>query len=96
MRPFTIAGSIAAGLIALWAAILPLTAQPAATHATATPPAMSRALFLCRGRNGLDQACVRALAQALALGAKADAPTQASRRQCRVDKQLFANLKRHD
>ena len=39
----------------------------AAKQAAATSPMVSKALFLCRGRNGLDQVCVGALAIALAI-----------------------------
>jgi hypothetical protein len=48
----------------------------AAKQAAATSPMVSKALFLCRGRNGLDQVCVGALAKALALDAKADVSTR--------------------
>ena len=78
MRQFIIAAAVAVGLIAFWAAILPLTAEPATRQATATTPGMSRALFLCRRPNGLDQACVGALAKALTLDAKTNAFTPAS------------------
>lgn len=57
---------------------------------------MSKVLFLCRGQNGLDQACVGALAKALVLDAKADAPTRLSGRGCHADQQVLANLGRHD
>jgi hypothetical protein len=68
MRQFIIAAAVAVGLIVFWAAILPLTAEAATQQATATSAGMSRALFLCR-QNGLDQACVGALAKALTLDA---------------------------
>ena len=71
MRQFIIAAALALGLVALWAAILPLTAQPAPSQATVSSPAMSKALFLCRGPNGIDRTCAAALAKALVL----DAPT---------------------
>jgi hypothetical protein len=45
MRWFIIAAALALGLVTLWAASLPLTAQP--VPATSSP-AMSKALFLCR------------------------------------------------
>jgi hypothetical protein len=88
MRQFVIAAAMAMGLIALWAAILPLTAQPA-------PPALSKALFLCRGPHGIDQACAAALAKAVVLDAS-DATTKASDRVCRMDHQVFASVDRHD
>jgi hypothetical protein len=67
MRQFTLAAAVTIGLIALWAAILPLTAGRPTKQAAATLPTMSKALFLCRGQSGPNQACVRALAKALLL-----------------------------
>jgi hypothetical protein len=93
MRQFIIATAMAVGLIVLWAAVLPLTAEPAAKQAVATSPAMSKAVFLCRGRNGLDQACVEALAKAFALDAKADGSDQVSNRLCRDHQQALTNLR---
>ena len=84
MRQFIVAAAIAFGLIAIWAVILPLTAQPAPAQSNVTAAAMSRALFLCRGANGLDRACVAMLAKALVLDAKdAKTTTQVSDRFCR-------------
>jgi hypothetical protein len=96
MRQFTIAAAVAVGLVALWAAVLPLTTAPATKQAAATSPAMSAALFLCRGRNGPDHACVLALAKALMLDAKTGAPIQVSDRRCRADQQVLADLDRRD
>ena len=96
MHKFIIAGAVVVGLIALWAAVLPLTTEPATKQAASTSPAMSAALFLCRGQNGPDHACVLALAKALMLDAKTGAPIQVSDRRCRADQQLLANLDRHD
>jgi hypothetical protein len=96
MRPFIIAAAVAVGLVALWAAVLPLTAKPAAERAAATSPAITKALFLCRSRNGLDQGCVRALAKALALDIEADAPARVSDQRCQMDKAALAALGRHD
>jgi hypothetical protein len=84
MRHYIIAAAVAVGLIGLWAAILPLTAEPATEQTAATSPTMSKALVLCRGQNGLDQACWRALANALALDAKVDASTQVTDRRCQA------------
>ena len=56
MRQFTIAAAVAVGLVALWAAVLPLTTAPATKQAAATSPAVSAALFPRRGRNGPDHA----------------------------------------
>jgi hypothetical protein len=92
MRRFIMAAAVAVGLVALRAAILPLTAQPTTEQVVAMPPAISKALFLCRGQSALDHACVRALAEALML----DAPMQVSNRRCRVDQQTHANLGRRE
>jgi len=98
MRQIIVAAAMALGLIALWAAILPLTAQPAPKHAAASP-AMSKALFLCRGSDGINQACVAALARATvidttATDAAGDAPTPVSDRRCLADPQMLASLAR--
>jgi hypothetical protein len=105
MRRFLIAAAMAIGLIALWAAILPLTAKPApansapATPASATPapaPAIvSKALFLCRGEHGIDRACAASLARALVLEASDHAPTPVSDRICHADPQAFSSADRH-
>jgi hypothetical protein len=105
MRRFLIAAAMAIGLIALWAAILPLTAKPAsiipapASSAPATPaPAaaiVSKALFLCRGEHGIDRACAASLARALVLEASDHAPTPVSDRICHADPQAFSSADRH-
>jgi hypothetical protein len=108
MRRFLIAAAMAIGLIALWAAILPLTAKPApANSAPATPasanaapatPAssiVSKALFLCRGEHGIDRACAASLARALVLEASDHAPTPVSDRICHADPQAFSSADRH-
>lgn len=94
MRQFIIASAVAVGLIALWAAILPLTAEPATKPPAAASPAMSKALFLCRGQNGLDQACVAVLVRALALDARAAASTRVRDRSCPVGKQVPTDVGR--
>jgi hypothetical protein len=96
MRQCATAAAVAVGLIALWAAVLPLTGKPAAKQVATRSPAISKALFLCHGQNGLDQGCVRALEKALLLDAKSDAATQVSGRSCPADQQGFANLNRRD
>jgi hypothetical protein len=95
MRQFIVAAAVAVGLIALWAAILPLTAETATKRAAATSSAITKALLLCRGQNGLAQACVGALANALVLDAQADR-TQVCDRRCQTDQQVLANLDRRD
>jgi hypothetical protein len=89
---------MAMGLIALWAAILPLTAQPAPRPAeAAASPAMSKALFLCRTDRGIDRACSAALAKALILQAAADRPaTEVRNRSCHADPQMLASVDRRD
>ena len=96
MRQFIKAAAVAVGLIALWAAVLPLIPELATKQAAAASPAMSEALFLCHGQNGPDRACVRALGKALMLDAKTGAPTQISDRRCQADQQMRANLDRRD
>jgi hypothetical protein len=106
MRQILIAAAMAMGLIALWAAILPLTAQPAlpSAHAATTAAAssvpnstaLSKAMFLCRGDHGIDRACAASLAKALVLEASDHAPTQASDRSCHGDPQVLASSDHHD
>jgi hypothetical protein len=99
MRQFIIAATAAVGLIALWAAMLPLTAQPLSKQSTATTPssssALTEALFLCHGRNALDQVCVAALSKALALDAGADASSRVNDKRCHVDQTVLARLGRN-
>lgn len=94
MRRFIAAAALAIGLVALWAVILPLTAQPA-PHAAASP-ALSKALFLCRGPHGIDNACAAALAKAAAIDQSADHPATATERSCRADRNAFATADRRD
>jgi hypothetical protein len=96
MRQFIIAAAMALGLVAVWAAILPLTAQPAPPEHTVASAAVSKALFLCRGANGIDSACARTLAKALTLDANETSATYASHRSCRVDRQMLVSLERRD
>ena len=95
MRQFIIAAALAVGLVALWAAILPLTAQPAPTQTTVSSPALSRALFLCRGPNGIDRTCAAALGKALVLDAS-DNATHVSDRLCHINRETLASLDRRD
>jgi hypothetical protein len=94
MRQFIIAAAMAVGLVALWAAILPLTAQPAPKPVTATSAALSKAMFLCRGPNGIDEACTAALARALVVDQASDGATKVEERSCRADPAQFANVDR--
>ena len=96
MRQFLVAAALALGLIALWAAILPLTAQPAPSRTSAAPPGMSKALFLCRSERGIDRACTAALAKALVADAPEQSATPAIDRVCRMDRQAFASIAQHD
>ena len=92
MRRIIIAAAMAMGLVALWAVVLPLTAQPAPKPVGATSPAFSEALFLCRGPNGIDRTCAAALARALVLDASDTTSTQRSDRICPVNPHVFADL----
>jgi hypothetical protein len=96
MRQMLIAAAIAVGLVAVWAAVLPLTAQPAPAQTTAASQTMSKALFLCRGPNGIDRTCAAALAKALVLDASDTASTQADDRFCRIDRKTLASLDPRD
>ena len=96
MRKFIVAAVMAIGLVALWAVILPLTAQPAPKQTAATSSAMSKALFLCRGPNGIDRTCASALAKALVLEASDTQPAKVSDRVCRADPQVLAKLASRD
>jgi hypothetical protein len=96
MRQFIVAAALALGLVALWAAVLPLTAQPAPAQTVASSPAMAKALFLCRGPNGIDRTCAAALAKALVLDPSSEATTQASGRFCHIDRKTLASLDRRD
>lgn len=89
MRKFLVVAALALGLVALWAAILPLSAQPAPHNAS---PALSKALFLCRGPHGIDNACAAALAKALVIDQNAD-PADAV---CHADPESFAAIDRRD
>ena len=98
MRRSIIVAVMALGIATLGAAIVPLTAEPAPAQTAATSPAMAKALFLCRGPNGIDRACAAALAQALVLDAAPanGAATHVSDRFCHVDRQMLASLEHHD
>ena len=89
MRQFIIAAAIALGLVALWAAIPPLTAEPAPTQ-----PALSKALFLCQSGHGIDRTCAAALATALRIDAAGAPTTPASKQFCRVDRGTLTHLAR--
>jgi hypothetical protein len=96
MRRFILVGAIALGLVALWAAILPLTAQPAPAATLPQPatssPTMSKALFLCRTQHGIDKACAAALAKALVLDEPQHTASPAGDRACHLDPQTFAEV----
>jgi hypothetical protein len=94
MRQILIASALAAGLIALWAAIVPLTAQPAPHQTSVAPEALSKALFLCRGANGIDRGCAVALAGALALDEQDQQVTRVSDQLCPASPRVLARLVR--
>jgi hypothetical protein len=85
MRPVITAIAIASGLVALWAAIVPLTAQPAPKSISAASPALSKALFLCRGPNGIDRGCTAALVRALMTEQSTQAAATADAPSCHLD-----------
>jgi hypothetical protein len=93
MRHFIIAIAIATGLVALWAAIVPLTAQPTLKPAGAASPALSKALFLCRGPNGIDRACTTALARALTVEQPTGNAAKTEERACRQGATVQAALR---
>ena len=92
MRQILIASALAAALIALWAAILPLTAQPAPHQSAVAPEALSKALFLCRGPNGIDRGCAVALAGALVLDESDQQVTRVSDQLCPASPRVLARL----
>jgi hypothetical protein len=94
MRKFIVAAAMVLGLIALWAAILPLTAQPAQKQTAVTPTTISKALFLCHSPNGIDRACAAALAKALVLEASDNKPADTNDRMCHANPQVLADLAR--
>ena len=96
MRNFMVAAAMAIGLVALWAVILPLTAQPAPKQTAATPSTVAKALFLCRGPNGIDHTCAAALTKALVLEASTTKPDNVNDRICRAEPRVLARLDRHD
>jgi hypothetical protein len=96
MRQILIASALAAGLIALWAAILPLTAQPAPHQTAVAPEVLSKALFLCRGPNGIDNKCAAALASALALDNADQQVTRVSDQLCAATPHILARLVSRD
>lgn len=82
MRNIILAAAIAIGLVLIWAAILPLTAQPAPAQNPQASPALSKALFLCRHGNTIDRACAAALAKALVLDEPTAGATHSSAPAC--------------
>jgi hypothetical protein len=96
MRKFIVAAAMAIGLVALWAVILPLTAQPASKQTNVAPSTVTEALFLCRGPNGIDRTCAAALAKALVLEASDTKPANVNDRICRADPQALAKLASRD
>lgn len=55
---------------------------------------MSKALFLCRGANGIDRTCAAALARALVLDTSDNSVSHVSDRVCRMDREMLARLDR--
>ena len=94
MRQFLIASALAAGLIALWAAVVPLTAQPSPRQTAVAPEVLSKALFLCRGPHGIDGSCAAALASALVLDDSDQRATRVSQELCPATPHILARLAR--
>lgn len=82
VRRVSIAAALALGLVALWAAILPLAAQPVSITQS---PAMSTALFLCRTQRSIDHTCAAALANALIMEQLGRDATTTADRACHTD-----------
>lgn len=96
MRQYVITAAAAVGLIALWAAILPPTAEPATKQAAARSRTIARALLLCRSQNASDQACAAALAKELRSDGNVHVSTQVSGPPCQGDQEVPANVDRCD
>jgi len=94
MRQILTAAAVAAGLIALWAVIVPLTAKPAPAQEVSQSETLSKALFLCRGPQGIDRACTTALAQALVLDEPGSKVARVSDQLCPADPRIFISLVR--
>ena len=92
MRNILLAAAIAIGLVVLWAAILPLTAQPAPSRNLQNSPAISKALFLCRTGSTIDKACVAALAKALVLDEPQQTSAHTGNRSCQPNAENLAEL----
>jgi hypothetical protein len=92
MRWFIITGALTLALVALWAAIVPLATQQVSTG---SPPAMAKALFLCRMQRGIDQACTAALAQALVIEQRKHDATAAADLACHIDSRTFPQNQEH-
>jgi hypothetical protein len=73
--------------------LLPLAAQPASSAAA---PALSGAMFLCRGPNDIDRACVAALAQSLVLNAAGNGANKVAQHVCHMDHTTLASLARRN
>lgn len=86
MRRSIIPAALALGLVALWAAAVPLTTQQTSANPS---PAMAKALFLCRTQQGIDQTCAAALAQALIIEQRKHDATAATDRACHADPRTF-------
>jgi hypothetical protein len=86
MRRSIIAAAFALALVALWAAIVPLSTRQVSTGSS---PAMAKALSLCRTQQGIDQTCAAALTQALVIEQRKHDTTTAADRACHADPRTF-------
>lgn len=90
MLRFIVGAALAPGVLVLWSAILPLSAQPmpAARTPSIASPDMSDALLPCRTQNGIDRACAVALAKALLIERPERDAMPAADRVCRPEVKL--------
>jgi hypothetical protein len=85
MQRLIITAALAFGLVRV--AVLPLAAQQVSST---LDPAMSRALFLCRTQQGIDQKCAAGLAKALLIEQPKRDATAIADRNCHLDPRAFS------
>jgi hypothetical protein len=86
MRKFFMSAVLALCSLALWAAVPQPAIRPVRIM---TPPAMSKALFLCHMQQGFRQTCVAALVNALVTELSKQALTATANRVCLVEPRSF-------
>ena len=87
MQRFFISAVVALGFMALWAVIPQPATRPVSST---TPPAVSKALFLCHSQQGVVQPCVTALVNALLMD-QSHAVTPTAGRVCHVEPQSWTS-----